>query len=426
MMATARSAGSLERLRARVGAVVARLAIVGSYAAILSIARLASLRPRSRPPLIRRLLVTGTFHNEGWYLAHLRPLALSGFDEVIVVTEVPHTPIEGVRCVCPPSWFSGSFGRAALKGVWMLAAGLRYRPTLCMGYHLFPGSMTALLIGRLLGVGTCYQQTGGAAELLGGGYASENPLIRRLGGASTTVERLALALVREFDRVVVRGESSRRFLAERGVDRRVEAITGSIFSRTPTPLVERPYDLLFVGRLIAQKRPTVFVEIVEAVKASVPGVTALVIGRGAERGAMENRIAERGLGDHISLLGARDDVGDWMLRSKVLVQPSLIEGLPIVVAEAMGCGTPVVVSDVGDLADLVENGVNGWRVDPFDVAAYAERVTQILRDEEAWARLSERAVEASRALTSLDEVAARWRRCLSPWTSAEFLKPTSS
>jgi glycosyltransferase involved in cell wall biosynthesis len=115
-----------------------------------------------------------------------------------------------------------------------------------------------------------------------------------------------------------------------------------------------------------------------------------------------------------------------LLRSKILVQTSVAEGLSIAVAEAMGCGTPVVVSDVGDLADLVENGVNGWRVEREDLEAYTERIIQLLREEETWRALSARAVEDSLALASLDEVAARWQRCLAPWTSAQSAEPAQS
>lgn len=415
-----------ERLQRRVAAVLSWLLIAGSFTAVLLIARLASLRLRPRPPAIRRLLVTGTFHNEGWFLAHIRPLARSGFDEVIVVTDAPQPEIERVRCVCPPIWISRCFGRAAAKLVWLFVIGLRDRPTLYMGYHLFPGALTALLVGRLLGAGTCYQQTGGPVEILGGGYATENPLLGRLGRASASLERLALAVTRQFDRVIVRGKTSRRFLTDRRSGRHVETITGSFIPQTPTAFAERPYDLVFVGRLSQIKSPALFIQIVESVMVSNPEVTALVIGDGPEREALEQQIADRGLGDRITLLGARGDVCDWLLRSKVLVQTSLTEGLSIAVAEAMGCGTPVVVSDVGDLADLVENGLNGWRVEPCDIVAYTERITQLLCEEETWQELSRRAVEASLALASLDEVAARWRRCLAPWASAQPAGPTGS
>jgi glycosyltransferase involved in cell wall biosynthesis len=226
-------------------------------------------------------------------------------------------------------------------------------------------------------------------------------------------------VTRQFDLVVVRGTASRRFLAERQIRGRLEIITGSFIPRTPTTFAERPYDLVFVGRLIQRKQPLLFVQIVESVMASLPDVTALIIGDGAEREAIERQVADRGLRDRISRLGARADVLDWLLQCKVLVQTSLSEGLSIAVAEAMGCGTPVVVSDVGDLADLVENGVNGWRIAPDDVAAFAERITPLLRDEESWQQLSEHAVEAARALASIDEVAARWRHCLAPWASSE-------
>ncbi len=65
----------------------------------------------------------------------------------------------------------------------------------------------------------------------------------------------------------------------------------------------------------------------------------------------------------------------------MIVVPSIwYEGFPMVIVEAFACATPVIGSQIGALAELVENGITGLHVPPADPAALADRIGQILRD----------------------------------------------
>src|SRR5207245_3851551 len=128
----------------------------------------------------------------------LEPLACCGVCEVIVVTDMPQVAPERVTVLCPSTRLVRVLGRAGAKLVLMWRAGRRWQPCLYMGYHLFPAGLSALVVARLQGRPAAYQMTGGPLEVLGGGYSNENVLMSALGRPSRFLERLALAVIRDF------------------------------------------------------------------------------------------------------------------------------------------------------------------------------------------------------------------------------------
>jgi glycosyltransferase involved in cell wall biosynthesis len=74
--------------------------------------------------------------------------------------------------------------------------------------------------------------------------------------------------------------------------------------------------------------------------------------------------------------------------ARLLVQPSLQEGQPNTVMEAMACGVPVVASRVGGVPDLVRDGETGFLIEPGDVATLAARIRQVTSDAGLWTKLS--------------------------------------
>jgi len=392
--------------------VLAHVVLAAVYGVTWLVALLGSARRRRPWRPTGRIIVTGTFHNPNWYLSHLVPLSRSGADEVILVVDEPQEPVEGVRFVCPPKWAATLFGRAGAKGIWLIAAALRCRPDLYMGYHIIPAACTALIAGRLFGRPACYQMTGGPVQIIGGGVYSENSLSAGLGKPSAFIERLATAVVRQFDLLVVRGHKAERFLAVRKPRGRIAIITGSVRPPAAKPTARRDIDMAFVGRLSAVKQPQQFIEIVAEVCRAVPGLRAVVVGDGPLLPALRRTARQLGVADHIGFLGKRMDVDAILGRSKVFVLTSRSEGLSIAMAEAMFAGVVPVVADVGELGDLVTDGVNGFLVKPNRVAEYVKRIVPLLHDRDLWSICSRNANRAAKGYCSLPVVAGRWRTYL--------------
>jgi len=192
------------------------------------VAVLSGVIPRRPWKPTGRIMVTGTFHNPGWYMSHVIPLSRSGVKEVILVVDEPQLPLERVRFVCPPKWVSRLLSRAGAKAIWMILAGLRYRPDLYMGYHIAPGACSALVAGKLLGRPSCYQMVAGPVEVMGGGVDAIESMGAILGRPSKLIETTALAVVRLFDLIVVRGSRAKEYLEAQDVKGSIALITGSV------------------------------------------------------------------------------------------------------------------------------------------------------------------------------------------------------
>jgi glycosyltransferase involved in cell wall biosynthesis len=345
-------------------------------------------------------------------------------DEVIVVTDQPLEALEKVRFWCPAHGMTRLIGRAVSKFACLLACGLYLKPDVLVGFHLFPGAISALIVARVLGRPACYQMTGGPIEIVGGGAYSENRLLAKLGRASRLLESLAIAVVREFDLVVVRGSKARAFLIDRGV-RPVTVITGSVTSSSEPAASDREYDLVFVGRLAAIKQPLQFVDIVASLRRQLPKVRAVVVGDGPLLNAARERAIELDIEQSIDFLGQIQDVERILTRSKIFVLTSRSEGLSIAMAEAMTAGVVPVVADVGDLADLVIDGVTGFLVTPDNILEFTRRAALLLQDRELWARQSRAAAAAARRHTSVEAVTAKWALSLSKLVGGHA-RPTSA
>lgn len=161
-----------------------------------------------------------------------------------------------------------------------------------------------------------------------------------------------------------------------------------------------PHDGLrvgFLGRLVRNKGPEVAVRAVaEAVHSGVDASLSFV-GEGPERAQLQRRAAQAGIGDRVRFEGYRPDPEAWFRGIDVLVRPSITEGMPLGILEAMAAGVPVVASDVPGNASLVRDGGSGILVPIGDHAALARALCRVARDPESRARMRESGLRIARA-----------------------------
>jgi D-inositol-3-phosphate glycosyltransferase len=104
------------------------------------------------------------------------------------------------------------------------------------------------------------------------------------------------------------------------------------------------------------------------------------------------------LGDIVTFLGKRDQdtLPYYYSAAEIVVVPSYYESFGMVALEAMACGTPVVVSQVGGLAFLVQDGITGYTVPVEDPQALADRLLMLLKDEQLRQQMGQRAAEKAK------------------------------
>jgi glycosyltransferase involved in cell wall biosynthesis len=106
----------------------------------------------------------------------------------------------------------------------------------------------------------------------------------------------------------------------------------------------------------------------------------LIVGLGPERRAIEAEAAARAVTPWVSLPGARDDIPEVLAALDLFVLSSRMEGMPLVVLEAMAAGVPVVATAVGGLPKLIQDGETGFLCPPGEEAALRETLASLRRD----------------------------------------------
>ncbi|HET7809123.1 MAG TPA: glycosyltransferase family 4 protein [Steroidobacteraceae bacterium] len=361
--------------------------------------RLATwIGPRARVPREQGayILLTGAFYSNNWIHSHLVPLARSArCARLRVVTTFPIEALPKLEVVAPPRWLMKIAGSTGARLLTFIGVAIRTRPDIVGGFHLLINGLLASVVGRLVGARTLYFCVGGPAEVLDGGLASENRLFERLEVPDPVVEQRLLRAVADFDWIVTMGSSARRFFEAHGVRGHCVTISGGLDASRFQPAAAPPgVDFIFVGRLVPIKRLDIYLDAIALVNAQRP-VTAVVIGDGRMREECEARAAKLGIAGRVQFAGQRSDIENWLRGARVFVLTSDSEGLSLALIEAMLSGLPAVVSKVGDLPDLVENGVNGYLVDSRSPADFAARMLELVADEPRRAGFAQRAREGA-------------------------------
>jgi colanic acid/amylovoran biosynthesis glycosyltransferase len=148
-----------------------------------------------------------------------------------------------------------------------------------------------------------------------------------------------------------------------------------------------PFRLLSVGRLVPQKGYPILLEVMSLLRERGRNVTLTLVGEGTERRRLEKLIAALQLGGCVRLAGAcnHDRLSDHYASSDAFVLSSFLEGVPVVLMEAMAMELPCVATWIHGIPEIIEKDVEGLLVPPACAAAIVDAVERLIDDPE-WAR----------------------------------------
>lgn len=183
--------------------------------------------------------------------------------------------------------------------------------------------------------------------------------------------RSVLKIPNEKLAVVPRGRD-RAKLGEHSLERRV-GVRGSLGIGLDTPVI------LNVARQVAAKAQVDLVQAMPQVVAKVPGALLLIAGQeGPSTDALRSAIKTSPVRDHIRVLGHRSDVADLLAAADLFVLPSLFEGSPGSLIEAMAMECPIIGSDAPAVAEVLGWGMYGRVVQRGDVGALGTAMADLL------------------------------------------------
>ncbi len=151
-----------------------------------------------------------------------------------------------------------------------------------------------------------------------------------------------------------------------------------------------------------------FVEAMPLILGEVPEARFLILGGGPDEGALRSKTRELRVQDRVVFGGFRPDIERFYPVMDVSVLTSLSEGLSMTVLESMSFGLPVVVTRVGGNPEIVRDGETGFLVPPRDPEAFAERVVQLLKNQELRERMGESGRRVVQERFTLSSTAARY------------------
>jgi glycosyltransferase involved in cell wall biosynthesis len=355
--------------------------------------------PASLPPRVDEVVVLGRLDPSGGRA----PYAL---------------PADGVRFVAlphyPSVWHVGAVARALLSSTRIFVRELhRVDAVWLFGPHplalLFALAARARRVPVILGVRQDYPRYV-ADRLPGRGWAWAIVVARLLDEAW----RL---LARGMPTVALGSELAKRYrggsapVLETGF-----SLVGTDDIVPAATALEKSWDgelrVVSVGRLDPEKNPLLLLDVIDALRRRDERWRLAVVGDGSLAEELARAVRDRGLGEHVELLGAVANgpaLWEEYRRSVAFLHVSLTEGLPQVLFEAHAAGIPIVATDVGGVAAALAGGRTGLLVPPKDARAAAAALER-LRDEPELRRSLVEAGHASVSQETLDAQLDRFDR----------------
>lgn len=175
--------------------------------------------------------------------------------------------------------------------------------------------------------------------------------------------------------------------------------------------LDLPADAPVIGlgaRLTPQKGVEYLLHAMVRLRERIPRAMLLVAGTGEQEPQLRDMAAELGLGDAVRFLGARLDIPELLQVFDVYAMPSVWEGLPMALLEAMAAGCPIVATEVGGIPTALTDDVSGALVPPRDPEALAERLARLLLSPETRARYADEARRVFRERYSAEAMTRRY------------------
>lgn len=333
---------------------------------------------RAEPHILHVFSSAGVYGAEHAVLGLIPALAGLGIDSTMACIDNPHlreqplyeharsSGISAVRIPC-----SGRLDHATTRA---LQAQLQQRPRTLLHVHGHKGTFYALRARRAHpGV----------------------PIVSTLHGWVTNTRALwfyrllELRMLRRVQRICIVAETMRQPLRDAAIPadriRLVENGVDTAKFRSDGPAQDRaelgiPREAFVFGgmlRLSAEKNPLGLLDAFARIAHAAPQAWLVLAGDGPQRGEFERRLQDHGLTERVRLLGSRNDPERLYPLFDCFVLPSLSEGLPLALLEAMACARPVIASAVGQVSSVLD-GLDATLVPPGDISALASALAGAL------------------------------------------------
>jgi glycosyltransferase involved in cell wall biosynthesis len=238
-------------------------------------------------------------------------------------------------------------------------------------------------------------------------------------------QKLKIWVIRRMARLTVVSHAMKQTVIDMGIHpRKIEVLSMGVDLKNlfiPNPDVAgKPGNLLFVGRLVEKKGLHVLIHAMPRILHRFPEALLTVAGTGPLEKDLRSLAYFLGVSDKIIFKGMvkQSKLPELYQQATLAVFPFVVEksgdqeGLGLVVVEAMGCGCPVIASDLPAVKDTVQHGKTGWTVTPGDSYALADRIIMSLENSKKMKKMAEHARHRAIELFDWERITDRYKLCI--------------
>ena len=319
-------------------------------------------------------------------------------EEIIVVRKEKGPDIPKLKYVVLPKICSSPFINFIIASYIVGKLARKYKANFILAYHYVPHYYIAFVASLLSSKPYILGQTGRDDELLAK-HPIKGILLRHI--------------VKKAYQLNVPGSVSFNFWKSQGMDR-VYILHSAIDTDKYLPdNADKVYDFLYVGRLEKYKGVQYLIQAFSNVVKEYPNATFCIVGYGSYENEIRSLIYDLNLSDNVSFCGFQADTYSYYRKSKIFVMASETEGLPCALMEAMSCELLCISSLVGNIGDILKDGITGFTFSFGDVSKLKELMIMALENYDGFIEIRENARKLIVNEYSYEITTDKWNKIIS-------------
>ena len=160
-----------------------------------------------------------------------------------------------------------------------------------------------------------------------------------------------------------------------------------------------PFRFVHIGRFNPQKNHGIIIDAADMLVKEGYDFTIFLIGGEGDFDERKAEVCNRGLNHVIKFMGLQSNIYPYLYESDCFILPSLYEGMPVTLVEAMGCGMPIIASAVGGVPDMIEHEVSGLLIHPT-AHELSEALKRLMNDRDLRETMGRNALEKSKQFSA--------------------------
>ncbi|MFW5982949.1 MAG: glycosyltransferase [bacterium] len=313
------------------------------------------------------IIISSAEMGPGTFEAKFVPLSKCDYiSQIWVLRKTPGPDIDKVEYILVPKFFHGKVLGLLARSLMLVWYSIKLRTDLILAYHFIPHAFFAFFASLITQKPFIIGQTG--------------LYIQRDFSRKKMLALFIKQIIKAASYLNVPGQNSIDFWVKNNVSNEKLNILHSTIDTNyfkPNNSLSKKYDFIVLSRLVKEKRVDIIVELLSQLKKKGYTFKTVIVGDGNEINTLKKQVKDENLDDFVEFVGFQKDTRKWFYQAKFYLMFSESEGLPTSLMQAMSCGLVPIVTDVGNISDLVDEKV-GFIHKFLDKAGYLKSLEFVL------------------------------------------------